>query len=58
MIARCSSRIAFRVEDGLIEVKCSSKLCGAGRGKVILHYFDTKTYRLIRTEAYRNPTFK
>lgn len=52
---RCPSRIQFRIENGRIEVKCSSKGCGAGNGAVVLHYYDKETFEFIETVRYRNP---
>jgi hypothetical protein len=53
---RCPSRIlAVVTEDGLLEVKCSSKYCGAGNGTVVLHYFDLETLQLKETKTYNNP---
>jgi hypothetical protein len=56
MDLRCPSRLHGRhVEDDLIEVKCDSRACGAGRGTVVMHYFSNTTHELVKTERYKNP---
>lgn len=56
MEVRCPSRIhAVLTDEGLLEVKCKSSHCGAGRGTVVLHYFDPVTWRLVRTQTFLAP---
>ena len=56
MDVRCPSRIHFTVnDDGLIEVKCRSKHCGAGAGTVVIHQFDPMTRELVKTNRYQEP---
>lgn len=43
-------------EMSVVEIKCSSKFCGAQRGTVILHRFDIHTGELVKTIEYREPT--
>lgn len=52
---RCPSRIVGKVVDGRLEVKCSSKHCGAGKGVVVFHYFDLLTGELLSTRTFREP---
>jgi len=53
---RCRGRLQARIVDKTtIEVKCSSRLCGAGAGAVILHRFDTNTGELKATLRFRDP---
>ena len=54
----CGSRLhgVINPETGLLETKCRSKACGAGKGVVVLHYFSLETGDLIRTEKFRNPS--
>lgn len=42
-------------EDGYLEVKCSSKFCGAAPGAVVLHRFDPLTGELLETKRFRDP---
>lgn len=44
MNLRCSSKLHGVVLDGhVLQVKCSSRFCGAAPGVVVMHYFDLKT---------------
>lgn len=57
---RCPSRILAVIierpdeESDLLEVKCSSSFCGAGRGAVVFHYFDLETSELVDTKKYKD----
>jgi hypothetical protein len=53
---RCPSRIHGIVRDGELEVKCKSSHCGAGKGVVVLHYFDLLTGEATRTRTFREPS--
>lgn len=55
MDLRCPSRLHGREVDNTIEVKCDSRRCGAGRGVVVLHYFDSTTHELVKTKKFSNP---
>ena len=53
---RCNNSILFGfVDDNVLEVKCRSSRCGAGKGVVVLHRFDIATGRLLSTNRYKNP---
>lgn len=52
---RCPSRIVGVVRDGRLEVKCSSKHCGAGNGTIVIHYFDLLTGELLETRKFQEP---
>lgn len=54
-VIRCPSRIVGKVHDGMLEVKCSSKHCGAGKGTIVMHYFDLFTGKLLKTRKFREP---
>lgn len=41
-------------QGGVVELKCSSKFCGAGAGTVVLHRFSTDDGHLIDTRRYRD----
>lgn len=42
-------------DDGLVEVKCISRWCGAGPGVVVTHQFSTRTGKLVSTQRFRQP---
>lgn len=53
---RCPSRIHGKsVDDHILEVKCDSQKCGAGKGAVVFHYFDLTTRTLIDTKRFKEP---
>lgn len=53
---RCSSRLhGILTEADVLEVKCNSNRCGAGRGTVVLHKFSTKTGELLGTQRFSTP---
>lgn len=43
---------------GVIERKCDSRLCGAGRGVVVLHRWSTETGELLETQQFQDPSTK
>lgn len=53
-----SKKHAVLVAPGIIEVKCSSRFCGAKSGVVVLHRFDTTTGALVGTTRYKTPLTK
>lgn len=55
MEMRCDSKLHGVLEDGRIEVKCSSRFCGADRHTVVLHYFAASTGKLLTTKKLREP---
>jgi len=56
MELRCDNKkFAELADDGYIEVKCSSRFCGAAPGVVVLHRFDPLTGELITTKRFRDP---
>lgn len=53
---RCSAKLhAIVVAPNRVEVKCSSRFCGAGRGVVVLHQFDTTTGAVVETKKFTDP---
>jgi hypothetical protein len=52
---RCDSKKFGELLDGIIEIKCSSKFCGAEPGVIVLHKFDLWG-KLIDTVRLREPT--
>ena len=54
MELRCASKLHGIALDGyVVQVKCSSRFCGAGPGVVVYHYFDLRTQEL-KTTAYKD----
>ncbi len=57
---RCPGKLAGRLGDYLgrvaWEIKCSSRVCGAGTGVVVLHRFDANTGELLDTRRFREPS--
>lgn len=45
------------LEDGRLEIKCSSRFCGAQPGVVVLHRFDLHT-GAVETVRYKEPHMK
>lgn len=43
------------IEPGVVEFKCRSSHCGAGRGVVVIHRFDTNTGELLSTKRFKEP---
>ena len=52
---RCGAKKFGEIHDGLLEVKCSSKFCGAAPGVVVLHRFDLLTGEELETKRFRDP---
>lgn len=50
---RCDNKKFGEVYDDFIEVKCSSRFCGAGSGIVVIHRFDRETGKLLETLRFR-----
>lgn len=42
-------------DEGIIEVRCTSRWCGSTPGVVVLHKFSTSTGKLVETNRYRQP---
>lgn len=56
MDLRCESKkFGELTDDGLLEVKCPSKFCGAAPGIVVLHRFDAFTGEILSTQRFRDP---
>lgn len=46
-------------DDGTeLEVKCKRRSCGKVSGVVVLHTFDLKTGKLLRTSRFREPVLR
>lgn len=55
MDVRCEHKKHGEIDDGLLEVKCDSRFCGAGPGIVVLHQFDASSGKLMKTMKFKNP---
>jgi len=55
---RCSSKkFGEVVDDHTIEIKCSSRFCGARPGVVVIHRFDILN-RTTTTQRFKDPKEK
>lgn len=53
---RCENGILFGyLLDDCFEVKCRSNRCGAGPGVIILHRFDARTGKFMKTLRLADP---
>lgn len=52
---RCGGTMHGRMEDNLLEVKCSRRSCGVRPGVVVLHTFDITTGQLVDTKQFASP---
>lgn len=55
MELRCPSKKHAELAEGLIEVKCNSRFCGAQDGAVVLHQFDASSGELLSTSVFKDP---
>lgn len=55
MELRCKHKLhGILIQDGILEIKCSSALCGKKPGVVVLHRFDVKTGQLVETRKFKD----
>jgi hypothetical protein len=55
MELRCDHKLhGILIRDGILEVMCSSALCGKRPGVVVLHQFDVNTGELKATKKYKD----
>lgn len=52
---RCENKLHGQLDGDLIKVSCGSRFCGAGKGVIVIHTFNTQTGRLVGTQRFRNP---
>lgn len=51
---RCDAKKHGELDhEGHLEVKCSSRFCGAASGVVVIHRFDLETGDLVETNRYK-----
>lgn len=58
MDLRCEAKKHAEIEDGILEIKCSSRFCGAGPGVVVIHRFNAHNGELTETRRFKDPTRK
>lgn len=56
---RCPAKLhGFMIDENRLEVKCNSRFCGAGRGVVVLHTWDTTTGQVVDTKKFMDPMYR
>lgn len=51
---RCESKKHGELQDNAVEVKCSSRFCGANPDVVVIHRFDVRTGELLATRKFKS----
>jgi hypothetical protein len=52
---RCEHKLhGVVVEEGTVEVKCGSSLCGSKPGVVVIHKFSAVTGELVETRKFKD----
>lgn len=52
---RCNGKLHGVLDDKILQIKCSSKWCGARPGVVVLHHFDAESGALLETFYFKDP---
>lgn len=53
---RCRNTLqGIILDDGIIEIACKSRFCGAVSGVAVLHRYDAKSGALLETKMYKTP---
>lgn len=58
MDLRCEAKKHGELDDGYVEIKCSSRFCGAEPGVVVIHRFDATSGELQETLRFKDPIQK
>lgn len=58
MDLRCPAKKHGELNDAVVEIKCSSRFCGAGPGVVVIHRFAVATGELVETHRFKDPARK
>lgn len=58
MELRCPAKKHGELSDSFVEIKCSSRFCGAGQGVIVIHRFDASTAELVETRKFKDPVRK
>lgn len=52
---RCANKKHGELVSGCLEIKCSSRFCGASAGVVVIHRYDVDSGDLVETRKFRDP---
>lgn len=52
---RCDNKKHGELVEGILEIKCSSRFCGAGTGVVIIHCWDVSTGERLADRKFADP---
>lgn len=55
MDLRCEHKKHGEIVEGILEVKCSSRFCGAGAGVVVIHRWDVLNGERLNDKRFRDP---
>lgn len=58
MDLRCGAKKHGEIDGDAVEIKCSSRFCGAGPGVVVIHRFDSTSGELVETLQFKDPSRK
>lgn len=58
MDLRCPTKKHGELDGPFVEIKCSSRFCGAAAGVVVIHRFDVSTAELVETLKFKDPARK
>jgi hypothetical protein len=55
MELRCPHKKHGELVDGVIEIKCSSRFCGAANGVVVIHRWDALSGERLEDRRFADP---
>lgn len=55
MDLRCENKKHGELVEDVLEIKCSSRFCGAGNGVVIIHCWDVLTGKRLPDKRFSDP---
>lgn len=55
MDLRCEHKKHGEVLEGVLEIKCSSRFCGAGAGVVVIHRWDALNGERLADKRFADP---
>lgn len=56
MDLRCEHKKHGEIIEGILEIKCSSRFCGAGNGVVVIHRWDAFNGGRLDDKRFAVPT--